>query len=121
MIHFIGDESAAPMIYKPVWVPDSVSKQCLICSQKFSAFIRKHHCRMCGRLVCSQCSPGKGDIAQLSGATPSGKLERICKQCNKPVIVKTGGGPMDSSSSTDGDTKGTTNIRIIFNILFPIW
>lgn len=80
------------MLYKAVWVPDSVSNQCMLCKQKFSAFVRKHHCRMCGRIVCSQCSPHKADIAQLSGAKPSGKTERVCRQCNKPLVLCVGEG-----------------------------
>lgn len=75
------------LFQRPVWVPDSASKQCMICKQKFTAFIRKHHCRMCGRVICSHCSPEKADISQLSGAQPSGKLERICKHCNKPLVI----------------------------------
>ena len=82
------------MYQKAVWVPDAASKQCMICKQKFSAFVRKHHCRMCGRVVCSACSPEKADIAKLSGAGTSGKIERICKHCKKPVILVTGGGVM---------------------------
>ena len=76
------------MIHKAVWVPDSASKQCMLCEQKFSAFIRKHHCRMCGRVICSSCSPDKVDISELVGAEPSGKLERVCKQCNKPFVTQ---------------------------------
>ncbi len=78
-------------------MPDAASKQCMICKQKFSAFVRKHHCRMCGRVVCSTCSPEKADITKLSGGTKgsgSGKLERVCKSCKKPVILVTGGGVM---------------------------
>lgn len=38
---------------------------------------------MCGRVVCSSCSPHKGDIARLNGAEPTGKLERVCSACFK--------------------------------------
>ena len=89
---FSDRDSSDSVFQRAVWVPDSASKQCMICKQKFSAFIRKHHCRMCGRVVCSNCSPEKADIAKLSGKqTGSGKMERVCNTCKKPVILVTGG------------------------------
>ncbi|KAI5867091.1 FYVE-domain-containing protein [Durotheca rogersii] len=41
----------------PRWQPDSEATYCPICHAQFNFFIRKHHCRKCGRVVCSQCSP----------------------------------------------------------------
>ena len=89
------------MFQRPVWVPDSASKHCMICKQKFTAFIRKHHCRMCGRVVCSHCSPEKADISQLSGAQPSGKLERICNHCKKPLVIAS---IKDETKVNEGET-----------------
>lgn len=44
-------------------MPDSVSKECYECSEKFTTFRRRHHCRVCGQIFCSQCCnqqiPGK--------------------------------------------------------------
>ncbi|KAI1765283.1 FYVE-domain-containing protein [Hypoxylon sp. FL1150] len=41
----------------PRWQPDSEVTYCPICHTQFSFFIRKHHCRKCGRVVCNSCSP----------------------------------------------------------------
>ncbi|ODO08578.1 hypothetical protein L198_00308 [Cryptococcus wingfieldii CBS 7118] len=35
------------------WEDDSEVKKCRICSSSFSLSNRKHHCRLCGRIVCS--------------------------------------------------------------------
>lgn len=40
----------------PVWVPDSKTLVCMSCSEPFNWMRRKHHCRMCGNVVCHECS-----------------------------------------------------------------
>lgn len=40
----------------PVWVPDSKTFVCMSCTQPFNWMRRKHHCRMCGNVVCHECS-----------------------------------------------------------------
>ena len=81
-----GNQSVVP---RAVWVPDSLSKECMICSQKFSAFNRKHHCRQCGRVVCSTCSPHRVVIDSQTDSKP----ERVCSGCMKEISdVKCKGG-----------------------------
>ncbi|KAI0483338.1 FYVE zinc finger-domain-containing protein [Xylariaceae sp. FL0804] len=41
----------------PRWQPDAEATYCPICHTQFSIWVRKHHCRKCGRVVCSACSP----------------------------------------------------------------
>ena len=38
------------------WTQDNESDFCVACNEKFSLFIRRHHCRACGRLLCNDCS-----------------------------------------------------------------
>lgn len=44
-------------------MPDSQCKECYDCSEKFTTFRRRHHCRLCGQIFCSRCCnqeiPGK--------------------------------------------------------------
>ncbi|KAG9203107.1 hypothetical protein G6514_003630 [Epicoccum nigrum] len=41
----------------PSWQPDADVTHCFVCKRQFTFLFRKHHCRKCGRVVCSQCSP----------------------------------------------------------------
>lgn len=38
------------------WVEDSTVIECQNCSAKFTMFLRKHHCRLCGKIYCHECS-----------------------------------------------------------------
>ncbi|RLN70225.1 hypothetical protein BBJ28_00015597 [Nothophytophthora sp. Chile5] len=43
--------------HPPVWVPDNARPTCMECHKKFGSLgTRRHHCRMCGRVLCSACS-----------------------------------------------------------------
>ena len=44
-----------PKIEAVVWAPDGPN--CFVCQKKFSFFLRRHHCRACGQVVCDDCSP----------------------------------------------------------------
>ena len=41
----------------PRWQHDSEANECPICRKPFTWLFRRHHCRKCGRVVCSECSP----------------------------------------------------------------
>ncbi|XP_062907916.1 1-phosphatidylinositol 3-phosphate 5-kinase isoform X2 [Mobula hypostoma] len=67
---------------KQYWMPDSQCKECYDCSEKFTTFRRRHHCRLCGQIFCSRCCnqeiPGKfmgyaGDL-------------RACTYCRKIAL-----------------------------------
>jgi len=38
------------------WVPDISVSACMLCRADFSFWIRRHHCRRCGAVVCDSCS-----------------------------------------------------------------
>ena len=41
----------------PEWVSDESVQNCMICNINFTFFIRKHHCRRCGKCICFKCGP----------------------------------------------------------------
>jgi len=46
----------------PVWIPDQRVTMCQLCSNEFTLVNRRHHCRACGKVVCSSCSAYKAPI-----------------------------------------------------------
>ncbi|CAB3984966.1 zinc finger FYVE domain-containing 26 isoform X1, partial [Paramuricea clavata] len=64
------------------WEPDYKHSVCMICKEvAFNMFVRRHHCRRCGRVVCDTCSPFKR-ILSNSSRTPV----RVCKDCDKAMF-----------------------------------
>ncbi|KAI1390103.1 FYVE-domain-containing protein [Hypoxylon trugodes] len=57
----------------PRWQPDSEATFCPICRTQFSFFVRKHHCRKCGRVVCNSCSPHRITIPHQYIVRPPGE------------------------------------------------
>lgn len=40
----------------PIWVPDNRAMRCMRCGEVFAIWRRRHHCRLCGDVVCWACS-----------------------------------------------------------------
>ncbi|XP_069494828.1 zinc finger FYVE domain-containing protein 26 isoform X2 [Ambystoma mexicanum] len=62
---------------KKHWIPDEREANCMVCkTEQFTMFNRRHHCRRCGRLVCSSCSTKKM-VVEGCRENPA----RVCDQC----------------------------------------
>ncbi|XP_064638782.1 uncharacterized protein LOC135494590 isoform X2 [Lineus longissimus] len=62
------------------WMLDDEAIMCPMCRNKFNQLRRKHHCRQCGKILCSKCCKEKVPLPQLGLEEP----ERICEIC-RPV------------------------------------
>ena len=62
-------------------MPDNKCHQCSDCETRFTIFVRRHHCRVCGRIFCHSCSnhtiPGHLFRPSLSGNI------RVCRACER--------------------------------------
>ncbi|CAK5052846.1 unnamed protein product [Meloidogyne enterolobii] len=67
---------------KPFWIPDDDCDCCMLCSKGFSIVVRRHHCRACGRVLCSSCCSNKRSLAY--DENPSNK-HRVCTPCNRTL------------------------------------
>lgn len=58
-LHKTLDESQIPFLeaYRaPIWAPDGTSRHCMHCRSPFCLWRRRHHCRLCGEIFCSECA-----------------------------------------------------------------
>ena len=47
--------SQSPLQMSAQWMPDSSAKACGACKREFSLILRRHHCRVCGKIFCDDC------------------------------------------------------------------
>lgn len=57
---FEPSSSANPRHCSPTrrqsWTDDSLVRRCIACRRSFNFFLRRHHCRRCGQILCGACS-----------------------------------------------------------------
>lgn len=71
------EEPLKEITYAPIWIPDKEASSCMVCHAPFTTFNRRHHCRVCGRVVCKKCLPYKLVIPNISPTSPV----FVCTDC----------------------------------------
>ncbi|KAF2402097.1 hypothetical protein EJ06DRAFT_374208 [Trichodelitschia bisporula] len=69
------------------WEDDASVPKCRFCQQEFAYSFRRHHCRLCGRVVCGD---PRTECSQLVGLNiPGGTVDvRMCKDCRHTLFSK---------------------------------
>lgn len=85
---------------RAVWMDDQDITQCMRCEKEFSLFVRKHHCRHCGRIFCYDCchkwcsintairipleTPNTSILQpfRIPGTNPNSGKQRVCTECS---------------------------------------
>ncbi|KAK4544576.1 hypothetical protein LTR36_004148 [Oleoguttula mirabilis] len=76
------------------WEEDALVNECPFCQQIFSQYsFRRHHCRICGRVVCgdpaTNCSSEVGlDVDTKKGHAKVAVDVRMCKDCQRTIFSK---------------------------------
>ncbi|KAI9839097.1 MAG: carboxypeptidase Y-deficient [Sclerophora amabilis] len=101
-----GQKSQRKMIEQSVvtWEDDANVSNCRFCQQEFSSYsFRRHHCRLCGRIVCgdpqTSCSKEIGLNVAISSDRENGYLSektsrnvtvdvRMCRDCQSTVFSR---------------------------------
>ncbi|KAJ9465444.1 Lateral signaling target protein 2 [Diplonema papillatum] len=61
-----------------IWMPDHETNVCMQCNQAFSLTLRRHHCRVCGDVVCKRCLRTSRVTAEWQKKS---KPVKVCKGC----------------------------------------
>ncbi|PKU87387.1 1-phosphatidylinositol-3-phosphate 5-kinase FAB1B isoform X1 [Dendrobium catenatum] len=94
------------------WMPDNSCRVCYDCDVQFTAFVRKHHCRLCGRVFCGKCTSNSIPVPSVdpNDKQLDGDRVRVCNFCFQqwrqevpPAanVILTSNARMDDSSLTD--------------------
>lgn len=59
------------------WEDDNAVSFCKSCNKRFTMLLRKHHCRNCGLIYCSDCSKSRIQIKEKNYRVPV----RVCSRC----------------------------------------
>jgi hypothetical protein len=81
-VAMLPDKSSRNSVIAPLWVPDFKSSHCSLCSAAFTIIFRRHHCRNCGKLVCTNCSPRRFVLINVSDDPV-----RVCTPCFESLDV----------------------------------
>lgn len=85
------------------WVRDVDRTGCQLCMRNFRTWRRKHHCRMCGEVVCSDCS-----IVRLVELPVVGQSKlRLCKAC----LSTAKNAPVNPNNNTGNQTVPLRTVR----------
>lgn len=95
-------------IPRKYWMDDAFVADCLNCFKPFTAFRRKHHCRFCGQIFCSECTlfisytqhrDQRNNVVDQK--RPYHDKLRVCKPCYSDVIIYLS----DESSGSEADEE----------------
>ncbi|KAF7296442.1 hypothetical protein HMN09_01114600 [Mycena chlorophos] len=104
-----------------IWIPDEKTEGCMRCGRTFGWRRRRHHCRLCGRCVCSSCSDRTFFIADPNSKDDSSKPARACNACYETVFPL-----LDNPSEEDELEEPSNMLEAHSNTLtslsnFPSW
>ncbi|KAG3121488.1 hypothetical protein PI124_g174 [Phytophthora idaei] len=77
------------------WVADHERNLCYVCTRPFGTFRRKHHCRMCGEVVCKNCTLYKDAHVDPTIGTAA---VRVCMSCVINNPNRRSGGSLSAAS-----------------------
>lgn len=81
----ISQDAAAMTFYSVPWVLNSQSCACMSCEAAFSRSRWRHHCRICGFLVCNNCSKRRVQI-NIGDSLLERRGSRVCDRCYESMV-----------------------------------
>ncbi|KAL9269128.1 1-phosphatidylinositol-3-phosphate 5-kinase FAB1B-like protein [Drosera capensis] len=96
-------QSERTNVSRDFWMPDYSCRVCYECDLQFTIFNRKHHCRHCGRIFCSNCTSNFIPAPSDESGTFQYESDRIrvCNFCFKQWELGLTADVNGDSSSSD--------------------
>ncbi|KAF9113359.1 hypothetical protein BGX27_001748 [Mortierella sp. AM989] len=93
------------------WVRDEDAAVCMVCTTtKFGVLVRKHHCRLCGRVICWKCCQMKDVV--LPAGTPGASIPhelrkpiRVCLDCIEQDLSQDNNQPEPQQQSLQNNSS----------------
>lgn len=76
------------LVSKDNWIRNEQRPHCYYCQRKFRPFVRKHHCRACGEIVCRHCNRHRK--VQVGAALEQTINVRLCFDCIDKAMIDAG-------------------------------
>lgn len=96
--------SLQEQVLLPTWENDGDVGSCRGCNRKFTFFLRKHHCRRCGRIHCDACSSHRAHLLPDELVIDPGIPEMIITEASGPTRI---------CDTCDAERRLPTSIRNI--------
>ncbi|CCH44491.1 RUN and FYVE domain-containing protein 1 [Wickerhamomyces ciferrii] len=105
---------------KTHWKKDDYRDGCALCSKKFTFFERRHHCRHCGDLYCSEHLSNHISLNLNANFTMDFSNSLLCKVCDLCIVEYEGFireklGSFNSTSvndNEDGNNDSNVNVNV---------
>lgn len=101
--------SQSLLVNAPHWVHNRERLGCRICDAKFGLSRRRHHCRLCGEICCSECCPKMDvalpDVGSTSVRVCIGCVQKRRKSCES--VTSSSSAPMSTLSPSKGACMAT--------------
>lgn len=95
------NRNTLPGTYPPEWLPDHDANSCISCDSVFTLIRRRHHCRSCGKIFCSDCCRLRAKLLYLGN-----KEGRVCNNCY--YILETASLSINPESTADHEPISNT-------------
>lgn len=80
------------------WIPDGLRNACYKCDKEFTTTRRRHHCRHCGDIFCSNCSKRK-----MALPSNPNRPVRICDTCFDALLPASFRAAVNLNKTKDSD------------------
>ncbi|KUF78334.1 Cytochrome P450 94A2 [Phytophthora nicotianae] len=103
--------SQSLLVNAPHWVHNRERLGCRICDAKFGLSRRRHHCRLCGEVCCSECCPKMDvalpDVGSTSVRVCIGCVQKRRKSCESATSASSASTMVSSLSPIKGASLNT--------------